>query len=93
MGAINITDVGKIYPNGTRALENVNIEIHDGEFVVLVGPSGCGKTTLLRMVAGLEDITEGEISIADKVVNEAAPKEIAIALVCQNHALYPHMSV
>ena len=63
MGAININSVGKIYPNGTRALEDVNIEINDGEFVVLVGPSGCGKTTLLRMVAGLEDITEGEISI------------------------------
>ena len=93
MGAINITDVGKIYPNGTRALENVNIEIHDGEFVVLVGPSGCGKTTLLRMVAGLEDITEGEISIAEKVVNEIAPKDRDIAMVFQNYALYPHMSV
>jgi len=93
MGAINITNVGKIYPNGTRALENVNIEIHDGEFVVLVGPSGCGKTTLLRMVAGLEDITEGEISIADKVVNEVAPKDRDIAMVFQNYALYPHMSV
>jgi multiple sugar transport system ATP-binding protein len=93
MGAINIKDVGKIYPNGTRALENVNIEIHDGEFVVLVGPSGCGKTTLLRMVAGLEDITEGEISIADKVVNEVAPKDRDIAMVFQNYALYPHMSV
>ena len=93
MGAINITNVGKIYPNGTRALEDVNIEIHDGEFVVLVGPSGCGKTTLLRMVAGLEDITEGEISIADKVVNEVAPKDRDIAMVFQNYALYPHMSV
>ena len=93
MGAINITDVGKVYPNGTRALENVNIEIYDGEFVVLVGPSGCGKTTLLRMVAGLEDITEGEISIADKVVNEVAPKDRDIAMVFQNYALYPHMSV
>jgi multiple sugar transport system ATP-binding protein len=93
MGAINITDVGKIYPNGTRALENVNIEIYDGEFVVLVGPSGCGKTTLLRMVAGLEDITEGEISIADNVVNEVAPKDRDIAMVFQNYALYPHMSV
>ncbi len=93
MGAINITDVGKIYPNGTRALENVNIEINDGEFVVLVGPSGCGKTTLLRMVAGLEDITEGDISIADKVVNEVAPKDRDIAMVFQNYALYPHMSV
>ena len=93
MGAININSVGKIYPNGTRALEDVNIEINDGEFVVLVGPSGCGKTTLLRMVAGLEDITEGEISIADKVVNKIAPKDRDIAMVFQNYALYPHMSV
>jgi len=93
MGAINISNVGKVYPNGTRALENINIEINDGEFVVLVGPSGCGKTTLLRMVAGLEDITEGEISIADKVVNEVAPKDRDIAMVFQNYALYPHMSV
>ena len=93
MGAINITSVGKIYPNGTRALEDVSIEINDGEFVVLVGPSGCGKTTLLRMVAGLEDITEGEISIGDKIVNEVAPKDRDIAMVFQNYALYPHMSV
>ena len=93
MGAINITSVGKIYPNGTRALEDVSIEVNDGEFVVLVGPSGCGKTTLLRMVAGLEDITEGEISIADKIVNEVAPKDRDIAMVFQNYALYPHMSV
>ena len=93
MGAINISSVGKIYPNGTRALEDVNIEINDGEFVVLVGPSGCGKTTLLRMVAGLEDITEGEISIADNIVNEVAPKDRDIAMVFQNYALYPHMSV
>ena len=93
MGAININNVGKIYPNGTRALEDVNIEINDGEFVVLVGPSGCGKTTLLRMVAGLEDITEGEISIENKVVNEIAPKDRDIAMVFQNYALYPHMSV
>ena len=93
MGAINITSVGKIYPNGTRALEDVSIEVNDGEFVVLVGPSGCGKTTLLRMVAGLEDITEGEISIADNIVNEVAPKDRDIAMVFQNYALYPHMSV
>jgi len=93
MGAIKISSVGKIYPNGTRALEDVNIEISDGEFVVLVGPSGCGKTTLLRMVAGLEDITEGEIFIGDKIVNEVAPKDRDIAMVFQNYALYPHMSV
>ncbi|MDA9685758.1 sn-glycerol-3-phosphate ABC transporter ATP-binding protein UgpC [Candidatus Actinomarina] len=93
MGAIKISSVGKIYPNGTRALEDVNIEINDGEFVVLVGPSGCGKTTLLRMVAGLEDVTEGEIFIGDKIVNEVAPKDRDIAMVFQNYALYPHMSV
>tara|TARA_Y100000389_G_scaffold11080_1_gene10277 strand:+ start:989 stop:2164 length:1176 start_codon:yes stop_codon:yes gene_type:complete len=93
MGAIKIANIGKIYPNGTRALEDVNIEINDGEFVVLVGPSGCGKTTLLRMVAGLEDITEGEILIGDKIVNEVAPKDRDIAMVFQNYALYPHMSV
>jgi len=93
MGAIEISNVGKVYPNGTRALEDVNITIDDGEFVVLVGPSGCGKTTLLRMVAGLEDITEGTIEIADKVVNEVAPKDRDIAMVFQNYALYPHMSV
>ena len=93
MGAIDIKSAGKIYPNGTRALEDVNITINDGEFVVLVGPSGCGKTTLLRMVAGLEDITEGEISIGKKTVNEVAPKDRDIAMVFQNYALYPHMSV
>ena len=93
MGAIDIKSAGKIYPNGTRALEDVNITITDGEFVVLVGPSGCGKTTLLRMVAGLEDITEGEISIGDKTVNDVAPKDRDIAMVFQNYALYPHMSV
>ena len=93
MGAINIKSAGKIYPNGTRALEDVSITINDGEFVVLVGPSGCGKTTLLRMVAGLEDITEGEISIGDKTVNDVAPKDRDIAMVFQNYALYPHMSV
>ena len=93
MGSIDIKSAGKIYPNGTRALEDVNITINDGEFVVLVGPSGCGKTTLLRMVAGLEDITEGEISIGDKTVNDVAPKDRDIAMVFQNYALYPHMSV
>ena len=93
MGAININSVGKIYPNGTRALEDVNIEINDGEFVVLVGPSGCGKTTLLRMVAGLEDITEGEISIADKVVNEIAPKDRDIAGLSKLRFISSHVSL
>ena len=81
MGAIDIKSAGKIYPNGTRALEDVSITINDGEFVVLVGPSGCGKTTLLRMVAGLEDITEGEIAIGDKTVNEVAPKDRDLSLI------------
>ncbi len=93
MGAIEIKSAGKVYPNGTRALSDVTIDIEDGEFVVLVGPSGCGKTTLLRMVAGLEDITEGEVSIGGKVVNDVAPKDRDIAMVFQNYALYPHMSV
>src|SRR5438046_3900204 len=76
-----------------HAVKNVNLEIRDHEFVVLVGPSGCGKTTTLRMVAGLEDITSGEISIDGKVVNNLAPMDRDIAMVFQNYALYPHMSV
>src|SRR5688500_20191562 len=71
----------------------MNLKIEDGEFVILVGPSGCGKSTALRMVAGLEDITEGELRIGDEVVNEKAPKDRDIAMVFQNYALYPHMSV
>src|SRR6266404_1256505 len=79
--------------DGTHAVKDVNLEIRDHEFVVLVGPSGCGKTTTLRMVAGLEDITSGEISIDGKVVNNLAPMDRDIAMVFQNYALYPHMSV
>ncbi len=93
MAAITLTDVGKVYPGGTRAIESVDFEINDGEFVVLVGPSGCGKSTLLRMIAGLEDITEGEIVIGDTVVNDVPPKDRNIAMVFQNYALYPHMTV
>lgn len=93
MAAITMNGVGKIYPGGTRAITDVNLEIGDGEFVVLVGPSGCGKSTLLRMVAGLEEISEGEISIGDTVVNDVPPKDRNIAMVFQNYALYPHMSV
>jgi multiple sugar transport system ATP-binding protein len=75
------------------AVQDFNLEIGDGEFVVLVGPSGCGKTTTLRMVAGLEDIEEGEISIGDRVVNQLPPKDRNVAMVFQNYALYPHMNV
>ena len=93
MATISFEDVGKIYPGGTRAIEGVNFEITDGEFLVVVGPSGCGKSTLLRMVAGLEEITEGKVIIGDRVVNDVQPKDRDIAMVFQNYALYPHMSV
>ena len=93
MSAITMESVGKVYPGGMRAIHDVDLEIGDGEFVVLVGPSGCGKSTLLRMVAGLEEITEGTITIGDQVVNDVPPKDRNIAMVFQNYALYPHMSV
>ena len=93
MAGITFDAVGKIYGGETRAIADVSIDIADGEFVVLVGPSGCGKSTLLRMVAGLEDITEGKIMIGDRVVNDVAPKDRDIAMVFQNYALYPHMTV
>jgi multiple sugar transport system ATP-binding protein len=93
MATIRFEDVGKIYPGGTRAIEDVNFEIGDGEFLVVVGPSGCGKSTLLRMVAGLEEISEGKIIIGDRVVNDVQPKDRDIAMVFRNYALYPHMSV
>jgi multiple sugar transport system ATP-binding protein len=82
----------KVYPDGTRAVRSVDLSIADGELVVLVGPSGCGKTTALRMVAGLEPITEGTVRIGDRIVNDLPPKERDIAMVFQNYALYPHMS-
>jgi multiple sugar transport system ATP-binding protein len=85
--------LGKIYPDGTRAVGDVDLTINDGEFLVLVGPSGCGKSTILRMIAGLEDISEGTMSIGDRVVNDVAAKDRDIAMVFQNYALYPHMSV
>ena len=93
MASITLEDLGKIYPDGTRAVGSVNLEIHDGEFLVLVGPSGCGKSTVLRMIAGLEDISEGKMTIGDRVVNDVPPKDRDIAMVFQNYALYPHMSV
>ncbi len=93
MAAITMEDLGKIYEGGTRAVGNVNLEIHDGEFLVLVGPSGCGKSTILRMIAGLEEISEGTMKIGDRLVNDVPPKDRDIAMVFQNYALYPHMSV
>ncbi len=93
MASITLEDLGKIYPDGTRAVGDVNLTILDGEFLVLVGPSGCGKSTILRMIAGLEEITEGSMSIGDQVVNDMQPKDRDIAMVFQNYALYPHMSV
>ncbi len=96
MGAISLRNVEKVYGHGPKAnkvIHGVNAEIADGEFVVIVGPSGCGKSTLLRMVAGLEEITGGEIAIGGRVVNRLEPAERDIAMVFQNYALYPHMSV
>src|ERR687888_239463 len=92
MAQVVLKNLNKMYDD-VRAVKDVNLEIRDKEFVVLVGPSGCGKTTTLRMVAGLEDITSGEISIDGKVVNDLAPMDRDIAMVFQNYALYPHMSV
>jgi len=93
MAELILKNVGKTYPGGVTAVSGANVEIEDGEFVVLVGPSGCGKSTILRMIAGLEEITEGEVQIGDRVVNTLEPGERDIAMVFQNYALYPHMSV
>ncbi|THV23978.1 ABC transporter ATP-binding protein [Peteryoungia ipomoeae] len=94
MASIDINEVSKIYDKGgAKAVDTVDIQIEDGEFIVLVGPSGCGKSTLLRMVAGLEEISQGTISIGDRVVNEVEPADRDIAMVFQNYALYPHMTV
>jgi len=93
MAEITLEQLGKIYDDGTRAVGDVNLTITDGEFLVLVGPSGCGKSTILRMIAGLEDISEGKMMIGDVVVNDVTSKDRDIAMVFQNYALYPHMSV
>ena len=93
MADVVFESAGKVYPNGTRALEAFDLHVQDGEFMVFVGPSGCGKTTALRMTAGLEPITEGEIRIGERVVNKLDPQDRDVAMVFQNYALYPHMSV
>lgn len=93
MGNIVLKNINKIYPGGIRAVSDFNLEIKDKEFMVLVGPSGCGKSTVLRMIAGLEEITSGELYIDNQLVNEILPKERDIAMVFQNYALYPHMTV
>ena len=93
MAEIVLNEVTKRYPDGTEAVKKMSLEIADGEFVIFVGPSGCGKTTALRMIAGLEDISEGELRIGDDVVNDLPPRDRDIAMVFQNYALYPHMTV
>jgi multiple sugar transport system ATP-binding protein len=93
MAGIRLEGVGKVYPDGRRAVAGVDLDIADGEFLVLVGPSGCGKSTVLRMVAGLEDISEGKLIIDGQVMNDVAPKDRDVAMVFQNYALYPHMNV
>jgi sn-glycerol 3-phosphate transport system ATP-binding protein len=93
MSFLDLKNVTKIYPNGTKAVHETSLSIEDGEFMVFVGPSGCGKSTLLRMVAGLEEITEGEITLDGNLINEVDPSERDIAMVFQNYALYPHMNV
>ena len=93
MATVSFDGVGKVYRDGTRALADFDLEVADGEFMVFVGPSGCGKTTALRMVAGLEDISEGEIRLGGRVVNGLHPRKRDIAMVFQNYALYPHMTV
>ena len=93
MGAIGLSGVSKVFPDGTVAVNDVDLEIDEGEFVVFVGPSGCGKTTLLRLISGLETISSGQIRFDGKVINEVSPRERNMAMVFQNYALYPHMTV
>ena len=93
MSFLELNNVTKIYPNGTKAINETSLNIEHGEFIVFVGPSGCGKSTLLRMIAGLEDITDGEINLDNKTINKVDPSDRDVAMVFQNYALYPHMNV
>ena len=93
MAQIILDEVDKVYPGGVKGIDGLNLKITDGEFMVLVGPSGCGKSTALRSIAGLEEITSGTITIGSRVVNDLPPKDRDIAMVFQNYALYPHMTV
>src|ERR687887_807711 len=93
LAGVRFEDVAKVYGDGTRAVTDLDLDIADGEFVVLVGPSGCGKTSALRMIAGLEEITAGVIRVGGTVVNDLPPKNRDMAMVFQNYALYPHMNV
>jgi len=93
MASLNLKNIKKAYPNGFVAVQDFNLEVEDKEFIIFVGPSGCGKSTTLRMIAGLEEITDGELWIGDKLMNDVAPKDRDIAMVFQNYALYPHMTV
>ena len=93
MASLSLSHIDKTYPNGFKAVKDFNLEIADKEFIIFVGPSGCGKSTTLRMIAGLEDITGGEFKIDGKLMNDVEPKDRDIAMVFQNYALYPHMTV
>ena len=93
MASVSLKHIYKKYPGGVTAVSDFNLDIKDKEFLILVGPSGCGKSTTLRMIAGLEEITEGELYIGDRLVNDVAPKDRDNAMVFQSYALYPHMSV
>lgn len=93
MARVRLENVSKIYDNGYKAVKDMNLNIKDKEFVVLVGPSGCGKSTTLRMIAGLEDISKGKLLIDDKVINDISAKDRDIAMVFQSYALYPHMTI
>lgn len=93
MAKVQLNKVGKIYEDGFKAIHNIDLDIEDKEFIVFVGPSGCGKSTTLRMIAGLETISEGELCIGDDVVNNVPAKDRDIAMVFQSYALYPHMNV